>query len=121
MDIPNTARRFATVEEFSLWLDANESESTGLWLVVGRTGGSLPGLGYWDALLAALAHGWIDSLARKIDSETFSQRFTPRRAKSPWSVRNRDRVAAMEIAGSLSPRGAAEMQRAQGDGRWPVT
>jgi uncharacterized protein YdeI (YjbR/CyaY-like superfamily) len=119
MDTSETMLRFATAREFSIWLDSHEEDPAGAWLVVGRKGGRLPVLAYWDALLIALAHGWIDSLARRIDQDSFAQRFTPRRTKSPWSQRNRDRVTAMAEAGELSPRGAAEMKRAQSDGRWP--
>jgi uncharacterized protein YdeI (YjbR/CyaY-like superfamily) len=120
MQSPETALSFATPGEFSSWLDAHEDDPDGAWLIVGRKDGALAIIGYHEALLVALAHGWIDSLARRIDRDTFSQRFTPRRAKSPWSQRNRDRVAAMEITGTLSHRGLAEMRRARQDGRWPA-
>ncbi len=45
-------------------------------------------LTYHEAVEEALAHGWIDGLARRCDEMTFSLRFTPRRKRSPWSRRN---------------------------------
>jgi uncharacterized protein YdeI (YjbR/CyaY-like superfamily) len=46
------------------------------------------------------------------------QRFTPRRARSPWSKRNRELAEAMIAAGRMQPAGLAEVERAQADGRW---
>jgi uncharacterized protein YdeI (YjbR/CyaY-like superfamily) len=118
MQPSETEYRFSTSNKFGCWLTIHEDNSPGIWLVVGRKGGTLPILSYSEALLVALAHGWIDSLARRIDDQSFLQRFTPRRPNSAWSQRNRDRVTAMHANGSLSPRGRAEMQRARLDGRW---
>jgi uncharacterized protein YdeI (YjbR/CyaY-like superfamily) len=118
MQTAETEYRFSSSEKFCRWLTLHEDDSPGIWVAVGRKGSTLPLLSYSEALLVALAHGWIDSLARRINDESFLQRFTPRRPNSAWSQRNRDRVAAMQANGSLSPRGLAEMQRARLDGRW---
>jgi uncharacterized protein YdeI (YjbR/CyaY-like superfamily) len=46
------------------------------------------------------------------------QRFTPRRARSPWSKINRGKALALIEAGLMQPAGLAEVERAKADGRW---
>jgi len=49
------------------------------------------GIGYREALDEALCFGWIDGVRRSLDGDSFSVRFTPRRAKSYWSTVNTTR------------------------------
>ena len=55
---------------------------------------------------------------RSLDETWYVQKFTPRRARSTWSKRNRDKVAALIEAGRMQPAGLAEIERAKADGRW---
>src|SRR3546814_6745839 len=66
-----------------------------------------------DALQHALCYGWIDGQRRSRDDRTFLQRFTPRRARSPWSKRNVGFVKALTEAGLMQPARLAEVQRAK--------
>jgi uncharacterized protein YdeI (YjbR/CyaY-like superfamily) len=50
----------------------------------------------------ALCFGWIDGIIQKIDAERFARRFTPRRARSGWSVANIDRMKKLQKLGALS-------------------
>ncbi len=101
------------------WLDAHEDDQDGVWLVLAKKGTTDPTtLTYDQALDEALCSGWIDGQKRGRDAGTFRQRFTPRRRASLWSQRNIGLVAALEDAGRMRPRGRAEVERAQGDGRW---
>jgi len=101
------------------WLDAHEDASDGVWLVLARKGTVDPtSLTYAQALDEALCSGWIDGQKRSRDATTFLQRFTPRRARSLWSARNVEHVARLVADGRMRPRGQAEVDRAQADGRW---
>jgi uncharacterized protein YdeI (YjbR/CyaY-like superfamily) len=101
------------------WLDANESTSDGVWLALAKKGTTEPTtLTYAQALDEALCSGWIDGQIRSRDAATFLQRFTPRRARSIWSQRNVEHVARLGEEGRMRPRGVAEVERAQADGRW---
>ncbi len=101
------------------WLDANEDDSDGVWLVLAKKGTTGPTtLTYAQALDEALCSGWIDGRKQSRDAATFRQHFTPRRARSLWSTRNVDLVARLTAEGRMRPRGAAEIARAQADGRW---
>ncbi|MBG6217913.1 uncharacterized protein YdeI (YjbR/CyaY-like superfamily) [Arthrobacter sp. CAN_A6] len=100
------------------WLDQNHGTSAGAWLVLSRKGGSSTTLTYAQALDEALCYGWIDGQKRSRDTMSFGQRFTPRRARSIWSVRNREHVGRLENEGRMQPSGRAAIQAALDDGRW---
>lgn len=101
------------------WLDAHETETDGVWLVLAKKGTTEPTtLGYGQALEEALCSGWIDGTKRSRDAGTFLQLFTPRRRASLWSARNVGIVAELIAQGRMRERGQAEIDRAKADGRW---
>jgi uncharacterized protein YdeI (YjbR/CyaY-like superfamily) len=101
------------------WLGEHYQTTAGVWLVLARQGATQPTrLTYEQALEEALCHGWIDGQARRGDDATYLQRFTPRRARSPWSKRNVGRVERLQREGRMQPAGLAEVERAKADGRW---
>ncbi|WP_448060816.1 YdeI/OmpD-associated family protein [Cellulomonas hominis] len=109
----------ADVAAWRAWLDANEGESDGVWLLLAKKGTVSPtSLTYAEALDEALCSGWIDGQKKGNDETTFRQRFTPRRARSLWSARNIEHVARLTEQGRMRPRGQAEIDRAKADGRW---
>lgn len=101
------------------WLRKNHSDSNGVWLVLAKKGTVKPtSLTYPEAVEEALCHGWIDGQARRGDDTTYTQRFTPRRSRSVWSVRNTGIAERLLSEGRMHPAGVAEMERAKADGRW---
>jgi len=101
------------------WLRAHHLESPGVRLVLAKKGTTEPTcLVYAEALDEALCDGWIDGQTNRRDEATFLVRFTPRRTRSIWSRRNVAYVARLTEAGLMRPRGVAEVERAQADGRW---
>ena len=58
-----------------------------------------------ESVDAAFCFGWIDGVRRRIDAESYSIRFTPRRARSVWSAVNVGRVAALTEAGLMTEAG----------------
>ncbi len=101
------------------WLDAHEGASDGVWLVLAKKDVTQPtSLTYAEALDEALCSGWIDGQKRARDAATFLQRFTPRRRRSIWSVRNVAHIARLEAEGRMRERGRAEVAAAHADGRW---
>ncbi|MCW2522320.1 MAG: hypothetical protein JWO63_655 [Frankiales bacterium] len=100
------------------WLIAEHESSAGVWLVLHKKGGSVTTLTYDQALDEALCFGWIDGQVGRRDEGSYRQRFTPRRARSPWSARNVEHVARLQAAGLIAPAGAAAIEKAKADGRW---
>ncbi|CAN5343218.1 YdeI/OmpD-associated family protein [soil metagenome] len=119
MDAPTEYLVLADVAEWRRWLDDNEHDSDGVWLLMAKKGITDPtSLTYAEALDEALCSGWIDGQRKGNDATTFFQRFTPRRARSLWSIRNLGIVAELIEQGRMRARGHAEIERAKGDGRW---
>lgn len=101
------------------WLDQNEDACDGIWLLLAKKGTTMPtSLTYAQALDEALCSGWIDGQSKSIDAATYRQRFTPRRRRSLWSARNVGKAGTLIEEGRMRPRGLAEIERAQADGRW---
>lgn len=100
------------------WLAAHHHEEQGVWLVLHKKGGDVTSLTYAAALDEALCFGWIDGQARSRDDVSTFQRFTPRRARSRWSLRNTEHIARLEAQGRMQPAGVAQVEAATADGRW---
>jgi uncharacterized protein YdeI (YjbR/CyaY-like superfamily) len=100
------------------WLLSNHGTSTGVWLALGRKGGTVTTLTWQQAVDEALCFGWIDGQARKGDQDISWIRFTPRTARSSWSQRNVGHVARLEAQGRMLLPGRVAVEAAKADGRW---
>jgi uncharacterized protein YdeI (YjbR/CyaY-like superfamily) len=109
----------ANADVWRAWLTQNHADPTGVWLVLAKKGATEPtSLSYDEALDEALCHGWIDGQVRRRDERTFCQRFTPRRARSPWSQRNVGIVTRLLEQGRMRAAGLEAVAKAKTDGRW---
>jgi uncharacterized protein YdeI (YjbR/CyaY-like superfamily) len=109
---------FASASDWRRWLEAHHGQASGVWLKLAKKGAGVASVSYSDALDVALCFGWIDARKGALDERFWMQRFTPRSARSRWSQRNRDRIAALARDGHMRPSGEAEVERAKADGRW---
>ncbi|MGX5695228.1 YdeI/OmpD-associated family protein [Agromyces soli] len=107
---------FDDAGQWEAWLAEHEGSATEVWLRIAKKGHA--GLGISDALDVALCFGWIDSHRRGNDESSFRQRYSPRRAGSPWSQVNVEKAAALESAGRIRAGGRAQIEAAKADGRW---
>jgi uncharacterized protein YdeI (YjbR/CyaY-like superfamily) len=109
----------ADASAWHAWLDAHHHEQEGVWLALAKKGVTEPtSLSYDQALEEALCHGWIDGQVMRNDERTYRQRFTPRRARSPWSKRNVGIVERLLAEDRMHPAGLAAVAAAKADGRW---
>ncbi len=108
---------FSRVGEWSAWLRSNHARALGVLLRIAKKGAK-NAITYAEALDVALAWGWIDSQKRALDGEAWLQRFSPRKANSPWSKINRTKAEALIASGAMEAPGGAEVERAKRDGRW---
>jgi uncharacterized protein YdeI (YjbR/CyaY-like superfamily) len=93
----------ANREEWRRWLLENHRTSDEIWLIYPRKHTGTPRIPYNDAVEEALCFGWIDSTAKSIDEDHYSQRFTPRRPRSTYSQPNRERLRRMIEQGKVMP------------------
>jgi uncharacterized protein YdeI (YjbR/CyaY-like superfamily) len=104
--------------EWRAWLESNHDSSAGIWLGVGKKGGTVTSLTYNEAVEEALCFGWIDSTVHALDEHRFRQLFTPRRPRSHWSQSNKHRVERLAAAGLMTPAGLAAIEVARANGSW---
>lgn len=109
-----------TREEWRAWLREHHAESTGAWLVSWRSPTGRPRVPYDEAVLEALAVGWIDGQAKTIDEERAMQWYAPRRPSSAWSAVNKERVQRVEAEGIMQPAGRAAIELSKSNGMWSV-
>ncbi len=96
-----------TRDRWRAWLDTHHGSETEIWLVFHKRHTGTPSVDYMEALDEALCYGWIDSLIKRIDDDTYARKFTPRKPGSKWSAVNRKRYAELAKAGRLAPAGKA--------------
>jgi uncharacterized protein YdeI (YjbR/CyaY-like superfamily) len=109
---------FETDGDWEKWLDEHHATALGVWLRFAKKKAPYTSVTYAEALDVALCYGWIDSLVKTFDDDSYIQKFTPRGRKSLWSKVNREKVAALEAAGRMRPAGIAAVDAAKADGRW---
>jgi uncharacterized protein YdeI (YjbR/CyaY-like superfamily) len=98
-------KSFRTPEAFRSWLEQHGARRTELIMRLFKTHASRRGIGYRAALDAALCYGWIDGVRKALDEDSFTQRFTPRRARSNWSAVNIKRARELIAEGLMRPQG----------------
>lgn len=122
MATPRASDRFhaETLPEWRAWLAVNHLASKGIWLVLWKTGTGRPRIGYEEAVEEALAFGWVDSKGASLDDERTMLWFTPRKANSPWSLTNKERIARLEASGRIADAGRGAVRAAKANGMWTI-
>src|SRR5258708_22420794 len=110
-EIENIA--FPSATAWERWLARNHSSSRGIWLLFFKNGSGTASVTHAEALSAALCHGWIDGQIKKHDDKSWLRKFSPRRAGSIWSKRNRELVEQLAAVGQVTPAGLKEVAAAK--------
>ncbi len=93
------------------WLRKNHSTAKEIWLIYHKKGSGKKRIPYNDAVEEALCYGWIDSTVKSLDTEKFTQRFTPRRPKSELSELNKERVRRLIKSRKMTKAGLDKIAR----------
>ncbi len=101
------ATYFRDAAAFRRWLQKHHDSATELWVGFYRKGSGRTGISYPDAVDQALCFGWIDGVRKRVDDIRYVNRFSPRTAKSTWSLVNRRRVGELTRLGLMAPPGVA--------------
>ncbi len=101
------------------WLEQHHDSSPGVALALAKRGRStVTTLTYEQAMEEALAFGWIDSTAHRLDDHRFIGEFTPRKRGSHWARSNKARVERLLAEGRMAEPGLAKIEAAKRDGSW---
>ena len=109
---------FATPEDWRSWLEAHHADTPELILKLYKKASGTPSITWEEAVVEALAFGWIDSVKRPGGPDHWFQRFGPRKPRSGWSQRNRTHVEKLIREGRMTSAGLLHVEAAKADGRW---
>lgn len=119
MDVdPARVRTFATSSEFGDWLAANHAKATEIWLKILKKASGEASVTWQEAVVEAIAWGWIDGLKKSNDASSWFQRFTPRKPNSNWSRQNCLFAEKLIAEGRMKPPGLAAVTIAKAEGKW---
>jgi uncharacterized protein YdeI (YjbR/CyaY-like superfamily) len=102
-----TPRFFKTPADFQRWFAKNHAKDRELLVGFYKKETGKPSITWAEAVDEALCVGWIDGIRKRVDDESYTIRFTPRKPTSTWSAVNIKRVAALENEGRMQPAGHA--------------
>ena len=116
--MPTEPRFFRDVAALRAWFAAHAATADELILAYRKKATGLPSVTWPESVDEALCVGWIDGIRRKLDADSYTVRFTPRRARSSWSAVNVARVQVLQAEGRMQPAGlAAFAKRTEGAAR----
>jgi uncharacterized protein YdeI (YjbR/CyaY-like superfamily) len=103
-------RFFRNQAELRRWFERNHDKAAELWVGYHKKGTGKPSITWPESVDEALCFGWIDSVRKSLPPDSYTNRFTPRRAKSNWSAENVRRVRELIELGLMQPAGQAAFE-----------
>jgi uncharacterized protein YdeI (YjbR/CyaY-like superfamily) len=108
----------SSVEEWRIWLSENGQTEKVIYLIVYHKNSKIPSISWHDSIEHALCYGWVDSKAKKRDSQSTYLKFTPRNPKSKWGKGNIERAKKMIDNGFMTYNGQKLIDLAKILGKW---
>ena len=110
----------ASRQEWRSWLKKNHRSKQSVWLVYYKKGSGKPSLPWSEAVDEALCFGWIDSVRKTLDHESFIQFFSKRKAGSTWSKINKEKIRHLMEAELMTQAGYESIEVAKQNGSWSL-
>lgn len=115
-DLPVLA--FSTVGQMTAFLHEYHATAPGFYLKLAKKGSNILSVTASEAVEVALCYGWIDGRANGLDDKHWLVRYTQRRPRSIWSMKNVNTIGRLIEEGRMHPAGIAAVNAAKADGRW---
>jgi len=96
---------FKTPSDFRKWLAKNHAKCTELLVGFQKKSTGKPSISWPESVEEALCYGWIDGVRRRIDDDSYTIRFTPRKPTSTWSAINIKLVEKLIAEKRMQPPG----------------
>jgi uncharacterized protein YdeI (YjbR/CyaY-like superfamily) len=106
---------FKTPADFRKWLEKNYSKETELIVGYYKVDSGKASITWSESVDQALCFGWIDGIRKSYNEESYTVRFTPRKATSIWSAVNIKKVEELTKQGLMLPAGIAAFQKRRED------
>jgi uncharacterized protein YdeI (YjbR/CyaY-like superfamily) len=110
-DEPVTPVFFARPALFRKWLDANHEKESELLVGFYKRDSGRESMTWPQSVAEALCFGWIDGVRRRLDDESYTIRFTPRKPSSIWSTVNTKTMRELIDAKQVHPAGMRAFER----------
>ena len=103
------------------WLKKNSQAEKSVWLILYHKKSNVPSINLIEATEEALCFGWIDSLCKKRDAESYYLTFSHRNPKtSKWSKPNIERAERMIEENLMTEHGQKLIDVAKLAGKWDI-
>lgn len=96
---------FKSPAELRSWFRKNGTKENEIWVGFYKKETGRKGITYPEAVDEALCFGWIDGIRKKLDDESYMNRFTPRKKTSYWSQVNIKRIETLMAEGRVAEAG----------------
>jgi uncharacterized protein YdeI (YjbR/CyaY-like superfamily) len=106
---------FPTPADFRRWLEQHHESESELLVGFYKKGSGKPSITWPESVDEALSFGWIDGVRKRIDDESYTIRFTPRKEASNWSAINIKRVGELTKLGRMHPAGLRAFEQRKED------
>jgi uncharacterized protein YdeI (YjbR/CyaY-like superfamily) len=109
---------FQNRRDWRSWLEKNHDKQPWIWLKFYKKDLGKKGMTLAESVEEAICFGWIDGKLRKVDDVSFIVRFSPRKAKSVWSMINKERAERLIASGQMTSNGMSKIEEAKEAGTW---
>ncbi len=106
---------FKTPAEFRTWLKKNHAKEKELLVGFYKKSSGKPTLTWEESVDEALSYGWIDGIRKNAGEDSYTIRFTPRRAGSFWSNKNIANVKRLVKEKRMQPAGLKAYEARKGE------
>jgi uncharacterized protein YdeI (YjbR/CyaY-like superfamily) len=106
---------FKAPAEFRTWLKKNHAKAKELLVGFHKKSSGKPSLSWEESVDEALCYGWIDGIRKNAGEDSYTIRFTPRRAGSFWSNKNIANVKRLVKEKRMQPAGLKAYEARKGE------
>ncbi|MHC0441509.1 YdeI/OmpD-associated family protein [Flavobacterium sp. 3-210] len=110
-----------TRADWRKWLSENGANEKSVWLILYHKKSQTKSVSLIEATEEALCFGWIDSLCKKRDAESYYLTFSHRNPKtSKWSKPNIERAQRLIAQNLMTEQGQRLIDIAKEQGKWII-
>src|SRR3954469_25008229 len=102
---------FASQQDFRKWLIKNHKKETELVVGFYKVDSGKPSMTWSESVDQALCFGWIDGVRKSFDKNSYTIRFSRRKATSNWSAINIKKIEELTKQGLMTPAGLASFEK----------
>ncbi len=100
-----------TRAQWRSWLTKHHATKKEIWFIFHKKGSGIKGVSYNEAVEEALCFGWIDSIVKTRDEQSYVQRFSPRKPSSVLSEMNKERIRRLIASKKMRAAGLNSISR----------